>query len=114
MYLNYLKLFNSVIKGWVAEYKFHPTRRWRADFANPTLKIIIECEGGVWSSGRHVRGTGYINDIIKYNQATLLGWRIFRFTPQMMEKGEFFAIIQEAVLDVQSQSLCSDCRKVVS
>lgn len=28
------------------EYRFDPTRKWRADFALPELGILIEVEGG--------------------------------------------------------------------
>ena len=33
------KLFNKICTGWEVEYKFHPKRKWRFDFANPILQI---------------------------------------------------------------------------
>lgn len=71
----------------VRELRFHPDRKWRFDFALPAHKIGIEVEGGVWSNGRHNRGSGYSEDLIKYNQATLLGWRILRYTTKMVMDG---------------------------
>lgn len=65
----------------VREYRFHPKRRWRFDYALPAVKIALEVEGGVWTRGRHTRPQGFLNDIEKYNTATLLGWRVFRTTP---------------------------------
>lgn len=62
----------------VREYRFHPPRRFRFDFAWPALKIAVECEGGVWTDGRHVRGRGFLGDCEKYNLATRDGWRVFR------------------------------------
>lgn len=55
-------------------------RKWRLDFALPQILVAIEIEGGIWSGGRHVRGSGFINDCEKYNAATLAGWRIVRLT----------------------------------
>lgn len=77
-----VKILNNVIKGWVAEYRFHPRRRWRFDYANPKFKVAIEQEGGIWIKGRHNRGKGFLNDMEKYNTATLMGWRVLRYTPQ--------------------------------
>lgn len=65
----------------VKEYKFHPERRWRFDYAIPAYKIALEVEGGVWTQGRHTRPQGFLGDIEKYNTATLMGWRVFRTTP---------------------------------
>jgi len=70
------------------EYKFHPSRKWRFDFAYPDDMLGIECEGGVYSRGRHVRGEGYEGDLDKYNAASLLGWRILRYTAKKIESGE--------------------------
>ena len=40
----------------VPEFRFHPERKWRFDFAWPEHKIAVEQEGGVWIQGRHTRG----------------------------------------------------------
>lgn len=65
-----------------AEYRFHPTRRWRFDYCIPKYKIAIEVEGGIWISGRHNRASGFVKDIEKYNNATMLGYRLLKVTPQ--------------------------------
>jgi very-short-patch-repair endonuclease len=70
------------------EYRFHPTRKWRFDFAIPSRKIAIECEGGVWTGGRHTRGSGAIGDMEKYNAAAKLGWFVFRFDGGAIKRGE--------------------------
>ncbi len=82
----------------VAEYKFHPKRRWRFDWAWPSSKIAVEIEGGIWISGRHSRGIGYSKDMEKYNQATLLGWKVFRFTPQQFKNGEAAELLENIFL----------------
>lgn len=66
----------------VREYRFHPTRRWRFDYAFPANMLAIEIEGGSWTGGRHTRGLGFQKDLEKYNEAAIMGWRILRFTPQ--------------------------------
>ena len=68
------------------EYKFHPTRRWRFDFAWPEKKVAVEIEGGVYIDGRHTRGKGYERDLEKYNAAVTDGWKVFRFTLGMLKR----------------------------
>jgi len=78
----------------VSEYRFCK-RRWRFDYAIPDKKIAIEIEGGVWISGRHNRASGFLKDMEKYNTATILGWRVLRFTPEEFANGEAFKYIKE-------------------
>lgn len=77
----------ELITGWEREYHFHPTRKWRFDFAWPAEKVAVEVEGGVWSNGRHTRGSGFIEDCIKYNEAVVLGWKVIRVTTEMVRSG---------------------------
>ena len=77
------------------EYQFAPPRRWRFDFAFPGLMLAIEVEGGTWVSGRHNRGLGFERDCIKYNKATLLGWRVLRFTRGMIDDGTALEHLEE-------------------
>ena len=72
----------------IKEFRFHPKRRWRADYAIPEQKILIEIEGGAWSRGRHTRGSGYIKDMEKYNAAQMLGYIVLRYTPQQLSELE--------------------------
>ena len=61
--------------GFVPELAFHPTRKWRFDYAWPAKMVALEVEGGTYTGGRHTRGAGYANDIAKYNIATINCWR---------------------------------------
>ena len=65
----------------VREYRFHPTRQWRFDYAIPDLRIAIEIDGGIWINGRHNRASGYLGDMEKFNTAATLGWVVLKFTP---------------------------------
>jgi very-short-patch-repair endonuclease len=69
------------------EFKFHPDRKYRFDFAFPDKKLGIEIEGGTWTSGRHSRGSGYDKDLCKYNSAARLGWMVLRYSTRMVTDG---------------------------
>jgi very-short-patch-repair endonuclease len=69
------------------EYRFHPRRRWRFDFAWPRYKVAVEVDGGIYSRGRHVRGSGFERDAEKRNAAVLAGWRVLHFTPRLVKSG---------------------------
>ena len=81
----------------VREYRFCD-RRYRFDFSWLESMVAVECEGGIYSRGRHVRGNGYAEDCRKYNLAASLGWRVFRCTAGMLERDP--AAFVEIVLKV--------------
>ncbi len=70
------------------EFRFAPLRRFRADFAYPGHKILIECEGGTWINGRHNRAAGFEKDCEKYNLAAELGYLVLRYTRRQIESWE--------------------------
>ena len=63
------------------EFRFHSTRKWRADFAHLPSRTLIEIEGGIYVNGRHNRGAGFAADLEKYFEAALAGWRVIRLGP---------------------------------
>ncbi|EHU1603778.1 DUF559 domain-containing protein [Acinetobacter baumannii] len=79
------------------EYKFHPTRKWRADFLITGTKILIEVEGGIWSGGRHTRGKGYLGDMEKYNSAAMMGFTVLRFSTEQVKAGVAIKQIEQLV-----------------
>ena len=78
----FLKLLQQRFKDVeiVKEFQFHPTRRWRFDYAIPAKKVAVEVDGGVWVGGRHINPAGYINDMEKLNTAASMGWLVLRIT----------------------------------
>ena len=68
----------------ILEHRFHPVRLWRFDLAWPDSRVAVECEGGVYTRGRHTRGKGFEADCEKYNAATARGWKVFRCTAGML------------------------------
>lgn len=89
------KLFFSILKSLglpepISEYKFHPKRRWRMDYAFVEKKISIEIDGGAWMSlhgkkSRHFHGNGAILDMEKHSAAAELGWKILRYPPNKID-----------------------------
>lgn len=82
---------------WIEEHTFSGQRKWRFDFACPSLRIAIEQEGGVHTGGRHIRPTGFLKDVEKYNAAAIAGWCVLRFTVQQMNTGHFARELDAAV-----------------
>ena len=76
------------------EYKFHPTRKWRWDFAWPADKVAVECQGGTWTKGAHSSGSGLERDYEKINAGQLMGWRVFQASRKMIESGEVIDILK--------------------
>ena len=81
----------------VREYRFHPTRQWRFDYAIPDLRIAIEIDGGIWINGRHNRASGYLGDMEKFNAAATLGWVVLKFTPQEQYTAKALDLITQAI-----------------
>jgi len=95
------ELFNFQLKAlklgpFEREFHFHSTRKWRFDFAWPELKLAVEVEGttsygknkdGSMRLGRHQTAKGVEEDCIKYGEAMLLGWRVYRCTTKMVKSG---------------------------
>lgn len=76
------------------EYRFHPTRRWRFDFAWPSRSIAVEVDGGVFVQGRHNRGVGVEKDMEKFAEAMIAGWRVLRVSTDQVKSGQALAWIQ--------------------
>jgi very-short-patch-repair endonuclease len=81
------------------EWRFHPVRKWRFDWAWPDYKVAVECEGGVWMRGRHTRGQGFTDDCWKYSTAAAMGWLVLRCTPGMLREdgAGFVELVKQAL-----------------
>lgn len=70
----------------VREYKFHPVRKWRLDFAHVEAKVGFEIQGGLYKAeSGHRSQKGVQRDYEKSNAAQELGWRIFAVTSETMK-----------------------------
>lgn len=81
----------------VCEYVFHPTRKWRLDFAWPEYRLALEIHGGVYSGGRHTRGAGFTEDREKMNEAALLGWTVIEATAEQVRSGKLREWVERAL-----------------
>jgi len=72
------------MKNYQQEYRFHPTRKWRFDYAWPSHRVAVEIDGGQWitNGGRHNRDS----DREKLNNAAAMGWRVLRFSTQQVDR----------------------------
>lgn len=75
----------------VEEFGFHPTRKWRADFAHLESRTLIEIEGGA-AGGRHTRKAGFEGDMEKYLTAFLHGWEVVRIGAALV-RGDIIAAV---------------------
>jgi len=87
------------------EYRFHPKRLWRLDFAWPDLKIGVEIEGGLWRkdkhgnwAGAHSHPTNIQRDIEKSNALVLLGWSLLRFSEREIKSTEAIQNVKSLIL----------------
>ena len=69
------------------EHRFHPTRKWRFDFAWEQHKVAVEIEGLTPQGGRHQSIAGFLGDAEKYEAALRLGWRVYRVPGPWIRKG---------------------------
>lgn len=96
--------WSLIVKGdwpFVPECKFHPSRKWRFDWANAELKLAIEIDGVIRpkkgsgeSVGRHQTAEGLRDDHEKTNAAIECGWRVLKFTPDMIRDDPFSVVKQ--------------------
>jgi len=66
------------------EVTFHPSRKWRFDFAWVEHKVAVEIDGGIFVGGRHVDPLGGHNDNTKRNAAVALGWKVLTYDTRHM------------------------------
>jgi very-short-patch-repair endonuclease len=59
---------------------------WRFDFAWPDRMVAVEVDGGQYISKRPGGRHNTDQDRHKLNVAAMLGWRVLRFSNQMLEK----------------------------
>lgn len=97
-FLELLKL-EKLTEGMEREFRFHPIRKWRFDFAWPDKKWAVEIHGGIWLGkfGGHTSAEGRARDAVKHNEATLMGWKVLQFTKTHIRNGFAIELTKEAL-----------------
>ena len=70
----------GLIEKAIEELEFYPDRKFRFDWALPTIKVAIEYEGLMSKKSGHTTISGYTKDCEKYNLAQISGWKVLRYT----------------------------------
>lgn len=90
-----------VAGGMVREHRFAESvgRLWAFDRCWPALKTAVELDGGTFmAKGKsHGWGTGREDDAVRDAAATLLGWKVFRVTPNILAGGYCWRWIRAAM-----------------
>jgi len=80
------------------QYQFHPQRKFRADFAWPEHRLIVEVMGSTWIPNTgHTSGRGIQRDYEKSNLAQLMGYTYLQFTRKDIEDGTALSTIEEVI-----------------
>lgn len=79
------------------EHQFYRGRKWRFDMAWPERFLALECQGGIWSQGRHVRGAALLKEWEKLNFAATLGYRFIFCQPRDLLTAETAKTIKAAL-----------------
>ncbi len=86
------------------EVQFHPTRRWRFDWALSRAKVAVELDGYVYHTSR----AGWLKDMEKFNEASLLGWYVFHITPKDVETGKASELMSRILKEIINPRIFPD------
>ena len=86
------------------EHRFHPVRKWRADWFLPDQEppVLVEYDG-LMNNPRHGSNVGHasisgiLRDSEKLNSATAMGIRCFRANAKSIQDGSFFTLMDEVL-----------------
>lgn len=81
------------------QVKFLPDRKFRWDWAVPSLMLAVEVDGLVWSGrgGGHQRPLGYVQDRTKDLEGILAGWLPVRLATSQVRDGTAFLYLEKII-----------------
>jgi len=84
--MQFIRICESLgMRDCIKEFRFHSKRRFRLDYYFPSVRLGVELEGGVWIKGGHIRPSGFVKDMIKYNLLTEAGIFLLRYEPKRID-----------------------------
>lgn len=72
-------------------------RDFRADYAWPEVRLLVELNGGIWIQGAHAHPLNIERDIIKHQYAALLGFFVLPITTDQVKNGHGIAWLQRVL-----------------
>lgn len=98
----------GLMDGCERQYRFHPTRRWKIDFAWPKWSVgdwyepfAIEVNGGTYLQGRHrgahSRGSRQRQDYEKWSEMSLMGWTLLLVDSKDVKEGRHVELVLRAM-----------------
>ena len=102
----------------VRQYVFHPTRKWKFDFAWPEYLVAVEIDGGLFQGGDKPQATGHrsitgvMRDMEKSNAAQLAGWLVLRFHSKDLDDHHqaVVSMVKQALkIRGEERGLTTDC-----
>jgi hypothetical protein len=98
----------GLMEGCERQYKFHPERRWLADFAwqgyfgkSFWRGIMLEVNGGTYMRGRnrgaHSRGPRQRQDYEKWSAASIMGWTLILVDSKDVREGKHVERVLQAM-----------------
>ena len=76
------------------EFKYVPSRRFRADYCILEWRLLIEVVGGIYNGKAHGSITGIKKDIERLNLSTICGWQMIRILPEDFIKTQAIDILE--------------------
>jgi hypothetical protein len=81
-----------------SEYKFHPDRKYRLDFAHLPSQVGIEIQGGLFmAKSGHSSIHGMLRDCRKTLLAASVGWLIVPLVAPQLDDGETLSLLAEVI-----------------